>query len=852
MPSKKPLPAALWLAALALLIGALGLSDLVALQHLRLPREERAATPFRVPADCSAGTLVSVVAHLDDDLIFINPGISDRMHAGWCIVTVHLIGGANNARFSYVLTRERGVRQAYARMAGVPDQWTVSTVSIAGHPVRRMTLNAAPRVVLLELRLPGGEVRGGRVPLGLLWDEGETVASYPMSEGTRSAVTKVKSDVTADTDAASDSDMVAHYDRASLVATVGDIISRATEIFTLNPDTLPFLEHPDHIYSAKVAREAARAVGTKAPIIYHLTYVTSALPANVPAQKTQRKRDEVASYFAVDSNAGSTAQVFGEYEWNGSWVARRYGFDGKAGGGLAGGGMPAISLVNERTSECLAEREPDATGGQIAPMLAACDGSLGQQWRWRPLPSYPGTPHDAALMNVASTRCVAERRGTLVEEACDESDIAQRFTPWDFGIVRTPLNHCLGAKNGVPALGGCKESTADYRWSMTTHTRWTDLRLSAAMYGDVTGHGDPSAVYVERRGDGPGFDVMVSPLAPGARTARWYSNIVPFDSKAIVPTCRGETLCFDATRFLLADFEGTGRADLMAIAPAGDGGTAFWLFPNEGGAFGAPRLWYKTAPTIAPERTQQYVAGDFDGDGRADVMAAQHTPDGHAYDLWVLTSRGKTGNAPSLWRAAAPLSPATQFFAARVFGSPRTGLIALQDSDGALAVSPIPSSGRAFAVQFGSQRFSDLPFARAKAAVGRIAGSDEGDNGLDGIVVFSARAPDKADPANIDVWTIMPGPRFAEPTHVGTIGDVSWADMLPAVVSRRDAAGHRAPLVALFERTNAPLDEFHFTGGAPSLAGYPLDTHDQRLGALERFSELPGRYTETLRLDRLH
>ncbi|MEX3954798.1 hypothetical protein [Trinickia sp. EG282A] len=872
MPSKKPLPASLWFAVLALVIGTLGFSDLIALRYFQSPPAAQAATPFRLPADCGAGTLVTVVAHLDDDLLFVNPGITDRLRAGWCIVTVHLIGGANNASFGYVLTRERGVRQAYARMAGVPDQWTESTVWIAGEPVHRMVLNAAPHIVLLEVRLPGGQVRGGRVPLGLLWDEGETIATYPMTGGNPGGMTERNpggmtggnprgmternpggmtegnargTSNTADNHA-SGSRIAGHYDRAHIIATLGDILSSASEIYTLNPDTLPFLEHPDHIYAARITREAAREIGTKAPIVYHLTYVTSALPANVPGVKTQRKRDEVASYFAIDSDGGSTEQVFGEYEWNGNWVARRYFFDGKA-----GGGMPAVSLVNERTSECLAEPGPNATGGPASPRLATCDGSLAQQWSWRPLPSYPGSSHDAALVSVASSRCVAERRATLVEEPCDASDIAQRFTPWDFGIVRTPLNHCLGAKDGVPALAACNARTADYRWTMTPHSRWTDLRLSAAMYGDVTGDGQPSAVYVERRGDGPGFDVMVAPLAPEAHATRWYGNVVPFDSKAIAPTCRGDTLCFDSTRFLLADFEGKGRADLMVIAPAEDGGTAFWLLPNEGGAFGAPRLWYKTTPTLAPERAQQYVAGDFDGEGRADVMAAQVRPDGRGDDLWVLTSRGDTGNAPSLWRAAAPLAPATQFFAARVHGSSRTGLIAVEDGDGALAVSSIASSGRAFAAPSNRQRFAGLPFERAKIAVGPLDEANQNKGELDGLVVFSARQPDSADHANIDVWTIVPGRRFAVPTHAGTIAQISWADMLPALVTRRDATGGRAPLIALFERTNAPLDEFHFTGGAPALAVYPLDPQGKRIGSLERYSQLPGRYTETLRLDRL-
>ena len=118
-------------------------------------------------ADCKAGTLVTVVAHLDDDLLFVDPAISERLDAGWCITTVHLIGGANGARLPYVLTREQASRLAYARMAGVPDAWNESSVEIAGKLVHEMVLKAKPQVRLLELRLPGGGVRGGREPLGL-------------------------------------------------------------------------------------------------------------------------------------------------------------------------------------------------------------------------------------------------------------------------------------------------------------------------------------------------------------------------------------------------------------------------------------------------------------------------------------------------------------------------------------------------------------------------------------------------------------------------------------------------------------------------------------------------------------
>ncbi|MEJ8794872.1 FG-GAP-like repeat-containing protein [Trinickia caryophylli] len=779
------------------------------------------------PEQCRAGTLVTLVAHLDDDLLFVNPGISERLRDGWCIVTVHLIGGADSSRFDYVLARERAIRQAYARMAGVPNAWHESTAVVAGRPVHRMVLAAAPRVTLYELRLPGGEVRGGRVPLGLVWDEGATISTYPMA-GDGSGATR--------------------YDRAALKATVGALLAPATLIYTLNPDTVAFLEHPDHIYAARVAREAASAAGLDKRVRYHLTYVTAGMPANVSPAATQAKRDQAASYFAFDG--GDIGQIFGEYEWNGDWVARRYAFDAP-GAEHRGGNGPGTALVNARTSRCLtAAAAPGTAGIGLAP----CDGGPAQRWRWASLPGYPGNPHGAALVNAATAQCVAERAGRLVEARCDDGDLAQRFTPWDFGIVRTPRGHCLGERQGAIALSACGPLTTAYRWTSSALAPWTDPRTAGALYGDVTGDGRTSAVYVMRRGDGPGFDVWVARLAAGTRASRWYANAVPFEPDASFPSCRHDTLCFDATRFVLGDFEGNGRADLMAIAPTDDGGTAFWLFANTGGAFAAPRLWQRSARAASTARTQQYVAADFDGDGRTDLMAAERTDGGAAFDLWVLTSRGTAGNAPARWRANVALAPDTQFLAAHVDSSPRAGLVAAERTGSALWLSRLASTGRAFDPSLRAARLDALRAGFTRLASGRLgntgAASPRGTAGMtrtDGLVALSLREPDPANPALIDVWTIAVGPAFGAPVHAGTIADVAWADALPALVD--DAS---QTVLALFERADAPLDEYHFTGGAPILAGCPLRAGGRTLGACVRWGVLPGRYSEALRLDRLH
>jgi LmbE family N-acetylglucosaminyl deacetylase len=805
------------------------------------------ALPLASRADCHAGTLVTLVAHLDDDLLFVNPGIAHRLAEGWCIVTVHLIGGANGASFDYVRTRERAIRGAYARMVGVPDRWDEGTATLAGSPVHWMSLQGQPRIELVELRLPGGRVRGGSVPLGRLWDEGQTIATYPIrADGG-----------------------VARYDRASLVATVGALLARANEIYTLNPDALPFAEHPDHIYAAKIARFAAHAFGVHAPLRYHLTYVTGMLPANVASDDVQAKRDAAASYFAIDPGVGDLARVFGEDEWNGDWIARRYVFSDDVSGrpasdALAASARTSFNLVNAYTLQCA---ETSGRGGALG--LGACDGQPTQRWRWLSVPSHPGNEHDAALVNESTGQCTAERGNALVGVACNPDDIDQRFTPWDFGMVRTPRGRCLGEHDGVLAMAPCDGQTSAFRWAPTPNSRWTDPRVAGAMIDDVTAPGKPAAVYVTRRTDGPGFDVWVAPLGPQAHARRWYENAVPFDAHSARPTCDGATLCFDNTRFLLGDFEGTGRADLLAIGPR-NGGAGFWLLRNLGDRFAAPRLWYQSTGAFSPARAQQYVAADFTGDGRADVMLAQAPgagaqagiDDGNAQGLalWVFESLGATGSAPARWldapggraapgdvRAYAP-GRSTQFLAARIDDSGRAGLFALDDTAGVLAVTPIVSTGHGFAPA------QSVRCASCRKPFTKVAAGPLGPGGdVDGLVVLTLREPTRADPATIDVWTLAGGARLQAPVHAGAIGSVAWVDALPGLAPRRaDTSPTARSSLVLFSRVNMQLDEYRFTSGAPQLIDYPFLDAGRALGAGERWGPLAGRYSEALRIDRLN
>ncbi|CAB3638357.1 RICIN domain-containing protein [Paraburkholderia rhynchosiae] len=766
-------------------------------------------------ANCSAGTLVTVVAHLDDDLLFVDPAISERLDAGWCITTVHLIGGANGANFAYVLTREQASRLAYARMAGVADAWSESNVEIAGKLVHEMVLKARPQVRLLELRLPGGGVRGGREPLGLLWDQHATLATYPMN---------------------ADGSVRVKYDRDTLSATLKAILVQASQIYTLNPDTVPFIEHPDHIYAARITRHVAQTLGKSVPIVYHVTYPTGGWPGNLPAAEVQRKRDIVASYFSIDGSESS--HVFGEFQWDGNWIARRYAFADRTDNRVPDFQSRPIRLFNVATNRCVSA----AAAGQ-PPTLAACNGSSAQQWRWEPVTVYPGNLRNAALVSVATSQCIAERDGYLRSETCDQWDLAQRWTPWDFGLVYTPMRHCLGENDGKLTMRGCTALTTRYRWATTQRIQANDLRLATAMYGDVTGAGEQSAVYVQRQHDGPGFNVYAASVEKAAPPALWYAGTVPFEPRATTPSCVGDNLCFDSARFLLGDFDGDGKADLM-IVTARENGTAFWLLRSSGDRFDAPRLWLQTGAAFRPELTQQYVAADFTGTHRASVLIAQKRSDS-GLDLWLASAagtasaNGNAGTAPTLVAQAKDLA---QNAALLPFGNAgtRSSLVAVETVQERLSLTVIANDNTRMTI--GERRM--LPTNFVPGFVKMTTASMHGDD-RDTLMLLTPRLDGTSGDALIDIATLNIAEPAAIPVHASSLRGMSWSDVFPAYV--RDK--HGAALM-LYRRVDATLGDFYFTGGAPALSRYPLE-NGLAVGAPQDLGELPGFFSETVRIDRL-
>ena len=238
------------------------------------------ATPVAgapAPAD-RATAFVNVVAHEDDDILFMNPDLVGGLRAGVPTTTIFLTAGENAfngdpngdpaspycptlpddggnhygqlSRQRYAQCRQQGSRAAYAQMAGVANTWDGTLVDVTGGNFAELyTLRAKPTVKLVFLNLPedGDSANGGSL-----------YHLYFGDQPNFSANTLVPTDGAARQSYS--------YDRAhtinALVALYGLFAPTAVRVQDTNPDTREpmgawiFHDHTDHVVAARLASEA--------------------------------------------------------------------------------------------------------------------------------------------------------------------------------------------------------------------------------------------------------------------------------------------------------------------------------------------------------------------------------------------------------------------------------------------------------------------------------------------------------------------------------------------------------------------------------------------------------------------
>lgn len=252
------------------------------------------------------GGNIVVVAHPDDDLLFMNPTIAEEIAAGETVTAVYLTAGDAGQDAPYWEGREEGAKAAYALMAGTDrSDWVDETVTLsidgAAAEVASSYLASAPEVRLYFLRTPDGIDGGGTPTYGLgsleqLWD------------GSITDVTTVDGAVT--------------YSATDLTQVIGAIMTRhAPEDLLLQDDTSE-IEHSDHVHTADFAEAALPIFDEDITVTRYQSYNSWGEEENLSPEDVALVTQVFEAYAAFDpsvvDDAGAVREPYTD------WVLREY------------------------------------------------------------------------------------------------------------------------------------------------------------------------------------------------------------------------------------------------------------------------------------------------------------------------------------------------------------------------------------------------------------------------------------------------------------------------------------------------------------------------------------------------
>lgn len=272
---------------------------------------------------------MAIVAHTDDDLLFMNPTIAEVIASGDPMTTVYLTAGDAGQDSDYWEAREAGAKAAYAQMAGSdPDAWVDETVTldIGGEAweVQSSYLADAPQVRLYFLRTPDGIDGTGTEAYGF-------GSLELLAEGEVAEVTTVDGAVT--------------YTSGELTQVLGAIMTRHAPTEVMLQDDSSEIEHSDHVHSTEFAEAALELYGQDVSVTLYTGYESWAGEENLTPEETDLVTSVFETYAAFDpavtDENGDLREPYTD------WVLREYVSE-------------KYSLVDgERFDDPLPEPEPD-------------------------------------------------------------------------------------------------------------------------------------------------------------------------------------------------------------------------------------------------------------------------------------------------------------------------------------------------------------------------------------------------------------------------------------------------------------------------------------------------------------
>ncbi len=228
------------------------------LAFLQTPAAQHAASkhaisppPVKASDPCNHMKWLVVIAHPDDDLLFMNPDISRVIARGGCVQTVYVTGGDDGRDPAYVVSREHGVQAAYNVMAGRSAEWSYQTISLPNSPeITTASPKANSRIAHVYLHLPDGNLDGRGFAVA------NSQSLKKLEDGALNSITAFGAP--------------GDYTSSSLTLTLVELIEqyRPTRIATQSIQDGSHTDHSDHIVTGQLTLSAASIAETlmKRPI----------------------------------------------------------------------------------------------------------------------------------------------------------------------------------------------------------------------------------------------------------------------------------------------------------------------------------------------------------------------------------------------------------------------------------------------------------------------------------------------------------------------------------------------------------------------------------------------------------
>lgn len=270
--------------------------------------------PESAEAATSDASHMVIVAHQDDDILFMNRDIEAALSRGEALTTVFVTAGDAGRNAAYWLAREDGVRAAYSSYTGSADwinetatltdgtsSFTVATSYLADHPEMR----------LYFLRLPDGfrngtgSTRYGNESLQQLWDS--QIDQVHTVDGTST------------------------YTRTELTQVLQMLMEQHQPTHIMAHDHISAFaqtEHSDHRYASLFATLAHQDYAADHEFVAYIGYGSQQLPENLTdPDLLQRYYDAFEAYGAHDPlvQAGTDPDgnpIFGTTYY--TWMQREY------------------------------------------------------------------------------------------------------------------------------------------------------------------------------------------------------------------------------------------------------------------------------------------------------------------------------------------------------------------------------------------------------------------------------------------------------------------------------------------------------------------------------------------------